>query len=73
MRDCTLWEKHTTRHIDETDVAAAEIEEVVLNERAGGNGMQTQSPSTNLKGSLKFQSISVVWDYKKGTRRSPTA
>ena len=38
---CTLWEKHTTRHIDEADVAAAEIEEVVLNEREGGNGVQT--------------------------------
>ena len=38
MRACTLWEKHTTGHITEAGVAATEIEEVVLNVRAGGNG-----------------------------------
>ena len=38
MRACTLWEKHTTGHITEAGVAATEIEEVVLNVRARGNG-----------------------------------
>ena len=38
MRACTLWEKHTTGHITEACVAATEIEEVVLNVRARGNG-----------------------------------
>ena len=66
MKACTLWEKHTTAHITETGVAAIEIEEVVLNVRAGG---QRGCSHGHHWGSLKIQSIRVIWDWQKRPSR----
>ena len=59
MKACTMWEKHTTAHITEAGVAMTEIEEVVLNVKAGGNGGCRHGHHL---GSLKIQSIRVIWD-----------